>query len=279
MSEPIRRVALLFDDSKPAVMETCRGLRAWLEERVEIVVDESVSKTDMEGVEADLVIILGGDGSILATVRSLGKNQVPVLGVNFGKLGFLTELEAGDLPHRLEPILAGGFRESRRMRLLVRVWRGERVLQEAYALNDVVLSRTHHRMIKVRIWAGEEDITTYGGDGVIVATPVGSTAYSLSAGGPLVHPEMEALVITPICSHTLTSRPLVLPPGRRIRCQLDGGDEVSALSIDGQILIELLSSDHVTCECAHEPARLVDTQGRTAYEVLRTKLHWGIPLT
>ena len=276
MPSPVKRVLVLSDDSKVSIPETRRQLCSWLEGRVEVLSGPEGFEGDLSQVEADLVVVLGGDGSILSAVRRMGSRQIPVVGVNFGKLGFLSEFEVGDLPDGLEPILAGQYRESSRMRLEVQVCRGDKILHEGCALNDAVLSRSHNRLVEIRVWAGEEEITTYGGDGVILSTPVGSTAYSLSAGGPIVHPEMEVALITPICSHTLTNRPLVLPIQQGVRCELIGEESVCSLTLDGQVGIDIESGVQVRCRPSAIPALLVDSRRRTAYEVLRSKLHWGI---
>ena len=162
------------------------------------------------------------------------------------------------------------------MRLEVEVRRGEEVLYKECALNDAVLSRSHNRLVEVCVWAGEEEITTYGGDGVILSTPVGSTAYSLSAGGPIVHPEMEVMLITPICSHTLTNRPLILPLREEVRCELIGEESACSLTLDGQVSLDIEEDVQVICRPSANPALLVDSRRRTVYEVLRSKLHWGI---
>jgi NAD+ kinase len=276
MPSPVERVLVLSDESKVSIPETRRQLCRWLETRVEVIPAPGGFDGDLSNIEADLVVVLGGDGSILSTVRRMGRHQIPVVGVNFGKLGFLSEFEVGDLPEGLEPIIDGHYRESPRMRLEVQVQDGEEILHEGYALNDAVLSRSHNRLVEIRIWAGDEEITTYGGDGVILSTPVGSTAYSLSAGGPIVHPEMEALLITPICSHTLTNRPLVLPVRDGIRCELIGEESACSLTLDGQVGFEVAAGYQVSCRQSAISALLVDSRRRTVYEVLRSKLHWGI---
>ncbi len=229
-------------------------------------------------MRADLVLIFGGDGSILSAARRMGANQIPVFGVNFGKLGFLTLCSADEFEERLGAVLAVGIRAVPRMMLEARLLRDGEEIYRSLALNDGVIGRvTLSRMIEVRLSIAEEAVTTTVGDGLIVATPVGSTAHSLSAGGPIVQADMEAIVLTPICPHTLSHRPLVLPPERVIRCELGPETTEAMLTMDGQDNRELRVGDQVLFGRAEPRFLLVDANPHSYYTVLRKKLHWGIP--
>lgn len=245
---------------------------------MDVVLEDLEESADLSTASADLVLIFGGDGSILSAARRMGENQIPVFGVNFGKLGFLTLCSADEFEERLGHVLDRGIRVLPRMMLEARLVREGREIYRSLALNDGVIGRvTLSRMIEVRLSVEEETVTTTVGDGLIVSTPVGSTAHSLSAGGPIVQPEMEAIVLTPICPHTLSHRPLVLPPDRAIRCELAGDATEAMLTMDGQDNRELRLGDHVLFGRARPRFLLVDANPHSYYTVLRKKLHWGIP--
>ena len=232
-----------------------------------------------EGLTAkmDLAIVLGGDGTLLAVARALGKRSVPLLGVNLGTLGFLADTASDELYAALEQVLAGGFAVESRMRLEVDVARDGRTLGSYLALNDAVIVRTAvSRLIDLETFADGMVVTTYHSDGLIVATPTGSTAYSLSAGGPLLVPELQAILLTPISPHTLTQRPLVLPETSEleIRVQDTRGGEVR-LTVDGQVGCALKQGDRVCVRRSLHPVRMLVPPGRNRFEGMRTKLRWG----
>jgi NAD+ kinase len=261
-------------------------LERWLGERGVAVVSESETAGWSEASEIasgdltakmDLAIVLGGDGTLLAVARALGRRSVPLLGVNLGTLGFLADTASGELYVALEQVLAGGFAVESRMRLEVGVARDGRTLGSYFALNDAVIVRNAvSRLIDLETFADGVVVTTYHADGLIVATPTGSTAYSLSAGGPLLVPELEAILLTPISPHTLTQRPLVLPETceLEIRVQDTRGGEVR-LTVDGQVGCALKQEDRVRVRRSPHPVRLLVPPGRNRFEVMRTKLRWG----
>jgi len=224
------------------------------------------------------VVVLGGDGTLLSVARALGSRAVPILGVNLGTLGFLTEIALDELFAALDRVLRGEHRIESRMRLEVGVVRGgveappaERFL----ALNDAVLTKADlARMIDLETRAGGDLVTSYHADGLIVATPTGSTAYSLSAGGPIVLPELEAFVLTPICPHTLTQRPLVLSHSAEIEIVVRSREEVQ-LTIDGQEGATLQQGDSVRVRRSAHPVHIVVSPFRSRFEILRQKLGWG----
>jgi NAD+ kinase len=260
-------------------------IERWLAERGVAVVARS--ETDgwsevsgsADGLTAkmDLAIVLGGDGTLLAVARALGKRSVPLLGVNLGTLGFLADTGSEDLYLALEQVLAGAFAVESRMRLEADVAREGESLGSYLALNDAVIVRNAvSRLIALETFADGMVVTTYHADGLIVATPTGSTAYSLSAGGPLLVPELEAILLTPISPHTLTQRPLVLPESSdlEIRVQDTRGGEVR-LTVDGQVGCALEQGDWVSVRRSPHPVRMLVPPGRNRFEGMRTKLRWG----
>jgi NAD+ kinase len=282
----IRSVGVCLKPDQTQLVDFVRELAAWLEERgVAVLLDKEAAAATGDPVmlrsevaeKVDLMIVLGGDGTLLAVARAIGSRPVPILGVNLGTLGYLAETAQGELFEALEEVLAGRFLVETRMRLEVAVERGGEVIERYLALNDAVLARTAlSRIVDLEVRADGADVTTYFGDGLIVSTPTGSSAYSLSAGGPLVLPGVEAIVLTPICPHTLTQRPLVLPHicNVEIRVHNPRGGDVQ-LTVDGQVGCELSERDHVTVHRSEHPARLLVPPGRSRFEVMRAKLRWG----
>jgi NAD+ kinase len=224
---------------------------------------------------AELLIVLGGDGSVLAAARAVGDRDVPILGINLGHLGFLTEVGPDRAVEALERVLRGEAQVVERQRIAVRVLRGERELASGVALNDAVITKGSAlaRMIELDVRVDGEPIAPFRSDGLIVATPTGSTAYNLSAGGPVVEPSVEALVITPICPHILSLRPLVV----RADCAIDVvlRAEEATLTRDGQVGTSLEPGDRVHLVRAAHPARFVELTPRDHFETLRAKLGWG----
>jgi NAD+ kinase len=224
-----------------------------------------------------MVVVLGGDGTLLAVARAIGTRSVPILGVNLGSLGFLTEIARDELNDTLDAVLGERFALETRMRLEVVAERDGETLGRYLALNDAVIAKTTlSRMIDLETRADDQPVTTYHADGLIVSTPTGSSAYSLSAGGPLLMPGFGAIVLTPICPHTLTQRPLVLPERCEIavRVQDTRGGEVH-LTVDGQVGCQLTQGDRVTARGSLHPVHLLVPPGRNRFEVMRRKLRWG----
>jgi NAD+ kinase len=226
--------------------------------------------------QADLVIVLGGDGTMLHAARLMRSLRAPVLGVNLGSLGFTTEVPPEELFHRLDEVFAGRYLVDERMKLSCKLVRDGQVLVDDEVLNDVVLSKgalariSDHEML-----IDGEYVTTYKADGVIISTPTGSTAYSLSAGGPIIHPSMECVAVSPICSHALTQRSLVVSADRTITVVLKGGTAEVFLTLDGQVGQPVQSGDRV--EVRRSPSRfpLIRNPAMSYFQVLRQKLHWG----
>jgi NAD+ kinase len=224
----------------------------------------------------DLIIVLGGDGTLLSAARLIGDNDVPILGVNLGSLGFLTEITLDEMYISLEQILQNKFTTTRRLLLTAHVCREEERLTEYSALNDVVITKSAlARVIDLQACINGQYVTTYKADGLIVATPTGSTAYNLAAGGPIIHPDMHALIMTPICPHTLTNRPTVIPGTSEISITLKAENEDVFLTLDGQVGFALRYQDVVWIKKADHMIQLIRPPERNYFEILRTKLKWG----
>jgi len=226
--------------------------------------------------QVDLLIVLGGDGTLLAAARVMGEHAVPILPVNLGGLGFLTSVTLEEFYPILEQTLAGKNRISERVLLQAEVLRGGQAVERHRAMNDAVLNKgALARMIDLDLHIDGDYVCSYKADGLIVCTPTGSTAYSLAAGGPIIYPLVEAFVITPICPHTLTNRPLVIPDTSRIEVGFHAGDESVFLTLDGQVGVELRRDDRVGITRASNKLRLVRPARKTYFEILRNKLKWG----
>ena len=234
----------------------------------------SVGKAELPA-QADLIVVLGGDGTLLSMARAVGDLGVPLLGVNLGELGFLTATTLDEMFPALEAWLAGRMAIDERMMLSARVLRDGQAIGEYAALNDVVITKSAmSRIVNLSVSVEGQYATAYRADGLIISTPTGSTAYSLSAGGPILFPAMDAIVLTPICSHTLTNRPIVLPAGQRVEVTLLTDQEVM-VTVDGQVGLNLREGDTVEVRQATARIRLVRFPQQGFFSVLRTKLKWG----
>jgi NAD+ kinase len=224
----------------------------------------------------DLLIVLGGDGTLLSAARLAAERKVPILAVNLGGLGFLTTVSQDELYSILEELFSGKHRVSERVMLEAEIVRSGAIIRRQIALNDAVLNKAAlARIMDLELRVDGEYVTTYKADGLILSTPTGSTAYSLAAGGPIVYPIVEAFVVTPICPHTLTNRPLVIPDSATIEVDFKAEDGVVFLTLDGQVGIELVRGDHIRVRKAAEKLLLVRPAKKTYYQILRSKLKWG----
>jgi NAD+ kinase len=228
---------------------------------------------------AGLVLVLGGDGTLLSMADCIAHagRQVPILGVNFGSLGFLTEVTLPELYPALEAALAGDAHVEERLMLRATIVHGSAPSQVGVAVNDVVINKAApSRLINLSVFVGDEFVTNVRADGLIIATPTGSTAYNLSAGGPVVQPSVDALVLTPIAPHTLSNRPIVIPASGTVRVKPVVGERDEAfVTLDGQAGFELQAGDEISVSRADEPMRLIRPTTRNYFEVLREKLNWG----
>lgn len=236
-----------------------------------------VTRVGAETFEAqsDLVLVFGGDGTLIHAAGLLIDRVVPILGVNLGQIGFLTEITRDELLDVLPKALQGELPFSDRMRLDVQLLRNGKILMQRRVLNDAIVAmRSLARIATFRIMQADELITTIRGDGVIVSTPTGSTAYAMASGGPIVSPQIESVSITPICPHQLTQRPLLLLPREEIVVQLDS-ESTAFVSMDGHVGQEIYPGDRVVIRRASVPSRLLSVPWRNYFDTLRTKLRWG----
>ncbi len=226
--------------------------------------------------EADLIVVLGGDGTMLSTARLTGNREVLVLGINYGSLGYLTEFRIEEMFAALEEILSGKYELDRRVMLEIEHLRGEEVIGKGRVLNDVVINKAAlARIIEIEVSLNHLFVNSFRADGLIIATPTGSTAYNLSAGGPIVYPSMEAVVLTPICPFTLTNRPIVIPDDAEINLTLKNESDGVALTLDGQIGYSMKTGDTVSIRKSPTTFNLVQPPNRNYFDVLRNKLKWG----
>jgi NAD+ kinase len=281
------RIGIVTKPNLTAATTTLAELDVWLRDhRIDSVWSQESAKLvpgdgrtvvarEAIGERCDLVLVLGGDGTLLAVADILGQTgrDVPILGVNFGSLGFLTEITRPELFTALAAAVRGEVEHDERMMLCGRTAHESRV-----ALNDIVLTRTAlSRMVELDVTVGDQFVTSVRSDGLIIATPTGSTAYNLSAGGPVVHPAMDAIVLTPIAPHTLTHRPIVIPAEREVRVLAASGNAGAEVYItfDGQHGFALREGEEVRVTRAAKPIRLVRATNRNYFAVLREKLKWG----
>jgi NAD+ kinase len=225
---------------------------------------------------SDAIIVIGGDGTLLSVARSIGSNATPLLGVNLGSLGFLTELTLDDLHPAISAILDGKHAIQPRMRLRAEIIRNGRIRERHDLLNDIVVNKSAlARILDINVTVNGQFMTTYKADGLIVSTPTGSTAYSLSAGGPIIDPSMEAVILCPICPHTLTNRPVVLPGGSRIDVGLVNNHGDVYVTIDGQVGAPFLQGDRILVRRSRHPLFMIQLAGSDYFDVLRRKLKWS----
>ena len=266
----IRKVGIICKKDSNAALEMSRELLLWLAERG-IAAEVGTIVDDM-----DLLIILGGDGTLLHVADQASRLHVPVVGVNLGDLGFLTEVAVRERYAVLEGILAGQVVVEERLMLKARVHCGGKAADWRYALNDVVVGKgSADRLARLSTWADQEYITTYRADGLIFSTPTGSTAYNLSAGGPIVNPALQAILVTPICPFMLESRPVLLPAAVCLTTRLaEQANEVKII-VDGQPAWEMSAGDTLEVVASERPLRLICSPQKDYFEILRNKLNWG----
>ncbi len=222
----------------------------------------------------DLLLVLGGDGTLLQAARHFIGSETPILGVNLGRLGFLTEAPVDDMFKAVSTVLAGGGEVVRHFSLKAEAWRNGEMITSGHAMNDVVLQRNRHpRMIEFEMHVAGHFVFRVRADGLVLATPAGSTAYALSAGGPIVHPSLDAITVAPVCPHILSNRPIVLPASECISLRMTEVPAPGALNLDGQMRLDLQQGDEIRV-CKAGAISLVYLPGRNYYRVLRNKLHW-----
>jgi NAD+ kinase len=282
-----RNIGIISRPRRSNLSEVVPPLLSWLEDRgIHVVYDQETATSLAEPSEgrsreqvaaaSDLLLVLGGDGTLLAAARVAAPRGIPILPINMGSLGFLTSFRLEELYPALEDILAGRLTISERVMLHAELQRGDKILDKQTVVNEVVINKgALARMIELELSIDKDFVCRYRADGLIVASPTGSTAYSLSAGGPIVHPSVESFIITPICPHTLSDRPVVVGDTSIIEVKLSAGTESVFLTLDGQKGIPLQATDRVRISRAQQLLKLIQTPNKSYFEILRNKLKWG----
>jgi NAD+ kinase len=267
----VQNVILVTKPKRPDVSQAASRIADWFTAKgIRAAVNPKTARN------VDLCVVVGGDGTLLAAARIMEDRQAPIVAINHGGLGFLTEVTLDELYPALERVLNGQFVIDERMMMRLAIRRGGTDLAVHHALNDVVINKgTMARIIEIEARVDGRYVTSFRSDGLILATPTGSTAYNLSAGGPIVFPSMNAIVMTPICSHTLTNRPIVLPADVRIELSLRSPQDEVYVTVDGQIGLKLEPDYHLALDKSDRSVRLIAPEGKDYFDVLRGKLKWG----
>jgi NAD+ kinase len=282
----IRRIGIIANVRKEKAPELITRLKSWAKDRgVEVILESEIAKkmAEPEGVDReeigsriDMVVAFGGDGTLLMAARSVRKFNVPILGINLGAFGYLTVFNLNEMIEALEMIYRGDYRTEKRMMLDVLMHGGGKTQVDYSVLNDVVINRGNlSRMVDLEVIVDDRYLTTYKADGLIISTPTGSTAYSLSAGGPIVFPVLDSIIINPICPHTLTNRPVMLPESASIRVVLWTKGVGATVTLDGQLSFDLRSGDSIVIRKSKYVTNLVTSPRREYLQILRSKLGWG----
>lgn len=274
----MKRIVIIPNDTKDVGLNVTKRLIECLDGRAELVMEGKFSACGLSAEYrdndifkgADCAVVIGGDGTMLGVAASCAKYQIPVMGINMGTIGFMTEVETNDIENACRRLLSGDYKIEKRMMMDIKINKNGRTAAEYTALNDAVVSKTDAKMISVELYANSNKINAYAADGIIIATPTGSTGYSLSAGGPVAEPCMELFIASPMCAHMLSSRPAVMSASREIVLKLAGGNAVVA--VDGETSEHLAEGDSVIISKSKYAAEIVKMSGLSFYDVLINKL-------
>jgi len=281
-----KTMGIIVNREKEGAVQYARSMIQWLEEKESRVLvtnwlgkrinrDDLVADRKQMGEISNLVISLGGDGTLCRAARDFAPYEVPLLGINFGGLGFLTEIPISRYRQGLKKILAEDYRTEKRLMLEANLIRNKKKIETCLALNDVVISkRGIPRIINLKTFVGGEFITTYSADGLVISTPTGSTAYSLSTGGPVVHPNLGVVILSPICAHTLAVRPLIISETDEIDVIVEPSSGKTLLTLDGQVVYDLEEKDVIRVKKASSQATLIRLKEKFFFRMLQTKLGW-----
>ncbi|MEW6353997.1 MAG: NAD(+) kinase [Pseudomonadota bacterium] len=288
MASPFHCIGLIGRYADPSIQLTLKALSDYLKQRrLRVILDESTAELlpghgletgsrALIGEHCDLVIVIGGDGTLLNAARSLIGYDVSLLAINRGRLGFLADISPGEMMEKLDAVLQGSYTEEDRIMLRAAIEREGECISGSDALNDVVVHKWNvARMIEFETYVNDHLVHTHRSDGMIVATPTGSTAYALSSGGPILHPALNAIVLVPVCPHTLSNRPIVVDGDSRVEIRVKDGSQSAQVTCDGQIGLSLASGDLIKIRRKDKKIRLLHPPGHDYYRVLRAKLHWG----
>jgi NAD+ kinase len=282
----MKKIGIIVKISNPEAIKTGNKVCEWLSKRGgEVYVEKAIgddvkcaTALDAELISSmvEAIVVLGGDGTMLHVVRLLNGQSVPILGVNQGGLGFLTAINVDEIYTLLERMLEGDYKTAERMMLSVDVVRDSKVISHHRVLNDAVIKAQGARLIMLKTSINKEYVTTYRADGLIIATPTGSTAYSLSAAGPILYPTIHSITVSPICSFNLTNRPVVIPDWMNVEVTIPGGQAEIMLTLDGQADVKLEGGDKVVIKRDEKSVFLVKFEGKSYFEILRERLMWEI---
>ena len=284
--EKAKKIGVFCKPKAPSATDILGRLIPWLRKQnyhifldtgTAAIINESSSYEKREiSQQADLLIVLGGDGTLLSVARAAHPHNIPILAVNLGSLGFLAEISIDELYPTLENILAGKFELENRMLLNACIWRNGEKVEDHNVLNDVVINKgAVARIISLQVLVNGQYMTSYRADGLIIATPTGSTAYSLSAGGPIIHPSMHTLVLSPICPFTLTNRSILIPDQSVIQVKLAAEYDDVRVTLDGQEGYDMRAGDILEIKKTKTSLQLIRGPNKNYYQILRDKLHWG----
>jgi len=282
----IKKVGIIANVEKERIAPFTASFQQWLEKRgVRVFLEEEIAvrmkqkagfRRDDATLSLDLIAVLGGDGTLLRAARFVARHNLPIVGINMGTFGYLTEINRSETYAAFDLILAGDFVTEKRMMLDVSVRRGGKRIGSGTVLNDVVINRGNlSRIVELETSVGGQHLTTYKADGLIISTPTGSTAYSLSAGGPIVFPGKELMIIKPICPHTLTNRPIIFPESAVVNIVLRSGGGGATITLDGQESYRIERADVMEVKKSKQATKLVLSPHRSYGEILRSKLGWG----
>lgn len=272
----MKKVLIIGNTEKEKIKNAFRELDLWIGERAHAVFMDVAEAEKTRPLEADFAIAMGGDGTFLRVSRMVSPYGIPMIGIHLGLFGFLAELTPKDMYDNLDKVFRGEYKINTRMLLNCRLERNGMPVNESLGVNDAVVSRASlSRLVSIKLFIDGEEVATYSSDGLIVSTPLGSTAHCLAAGGPILSPEIDAFVISPICPHTLTNRPLVISGEAKVKMEVGSEGVGTGLTVDGQVFQELMPGDTISVERSGTRLKLVDAGIRSFYTVLREKLSWG----
>ncbi|MFO7570344.1 MAG: NAD(+)/NADH kinase [Smithellaceae bacterium] len=282
----IKKVGIIANIEKEKIAPYTRSLKKWLEAKgVAVFLEEEIAgklrlpagfRRDDPVLKLDLITVIGGDGTMLRAARFMANHNIPIVGINMGTFGYLTEVNLNETHQAFELILKGDYLTEKRMMLDVSIYRGARRIGSGMVLNDVVINRGNlSRIVELETSVDRQYLTTYKADGLIISTPTGSTAYSLSAGGPIVFPGKELIIINPICPHTLTNRPIIFPEDAHVQITLRSREGGATVTLDGQESFRIQPGDVMHIKKSKHVTKLVLSPHRSYGEILRSKLGWG----
>ena len=272
----MKKVLIIGNTEKEKIKNAFRDLDLWIGERAHAVFMDVAEAEKTRPLEADFAIAMGGDGTFLRVSRMVSPYGIPMIGIHLGLFGFLAELTPKDMYDNLDKVFRGEYKINTRMLLNCRLERNGVPVNESLGVNDAVVSRASlSRLVSIKLFIDGEEVATYSSDGLIVSTPLGSTAHCLAAGGPILSPEIDAFVISPICPHTLTNRPLVISGEAKVEMEVGSEGVGTGLTVDGQVFQELMPGDTISVVRSGTRLKLVDAGIRSFYTVLREKLSWG----